>query len=250
MDNLCRQCGENALIKAHLFPQAAIRGFRQRGPDKKTMAVFHDRAIPANKPNGLFDPNILCKTCDNKIGEADKWFLENFQKFHDTAKNRRSYSVFDVPIDPIMAIRFSVSVIYRTALSRIDQFSQISLGPYSKTAGKIAIGEKFEETDIPIVIVNTLTSKQLDTRQFAFYPVRCSAGTGIYFTFALSGLQFLVKFGGDSGRISSDDPFSSFWRLYPERIAKSICYPFEESAEAVFMFEAARRQAIRSSERD
>jgi hypothetical protein len=204
------------------------------------MAVFHDRAITADKQNGLFDSNILCKICDNEIGKVDKWFTENFQIFHDLSKELSAYSTFEVPIDPIMAIRFGVSVIYRSSLSRIEQFARISLGPYSEIAGQIATGKIGAHVQNPVVLINTLISNHLDTRQFAFYPVRCAGGNGIYFVFALSGLQYLVKFGGVKMGVTPDDQFSANLTIGQNLPVKSVCCPFEDSAEADFMFKVAR----------
>jgi len=235
MNDICKNCGCSSTIKAHIIPQALIRAFRQRGPDKHTVAVSHGRATIAQNANGIYDPSILCSACDGKIGVADKWFVESLDFFHSCIGESAAYTPTALNIDAGMALRFAVSVVYRAALSQREHFQCISLGPYIDIAGKIALGAAVGDDDVPLVLVNILTSDSLDTRQFVFYPVRCSLGNGPYFVFTLSGVQFLVKFGGRYSGVSCDDHDLWQLRLRVGQSAVVIPYPFDESAEYDYM---------------
>jgi hypothetical protein len=93
----------------------------------------------------------------------------------------------------------------------------------------------------PLVLLNILDSPHVDTRQFVFLPVRCSGSNGTYFVFTISGIQFLVKFGGRNGLITYGDTYSPLLRILPGRNVQVIHYPFEDSAEAKWMTDVAAR---------
>jgi hypothetical protein len=236
MNNSCLHCGASPTIDAHIFPKAAIRAFRNRGPDQYTMAVLHDRAIKARAQNGIYDPDILCADCDCRVGNLDKWFVENVEAIHESSIGLGSYETTAVEIDPILAIRFAVSVIYRASLSRRDNFDQISLGPYLEIAGSLAVDGNFSDLSQPLVMMNVLVSRGLDMRQWAFYPIRCAGDNGLYFVFALSGIQFLVKFGGRNPGVSSGDRgFTDVMRIKADCPVRVCIYPFDESGESQFL---------------
>jgi hypothetical protein len=231
----CLRCGATPTIDAHIFPKAVVRAFRNRGPDKKTLAVFGNRAIVAQNQNGIYDGNILCSTCDGRIGVADKWFIENLESFHSAALARRPYETAEIVLDTRLAIQFAVSIIYRASLSRKVGLQDISLGYYDAIAGGISVGSNEADFNAPLILINVLTSARLDVRQFVFYPVRCVSSNGSYFVFTLSGIQFLVKFGGRHQGISHNDTYSSAHRVKLGEKAVVCCYPFDEGAEAEFL---------------
>ena len=199
------------------------------------MAVSHDRTLTAKFQNGLFDHAILCKDCDGKIGVADKWFVENIDTIHNAAEHCKPFEVVTTQLDPSLVIQFAVSVIYRASLSNLGQFSHISLGPYTGIASEIAVETKHSEFSAATVLMNLLTSEKYDTRQFAFYPVKCSGGNGPYFIFTISGIQFLVKFGGRLSAIGNSDDISSKLLIALGKSVMLGCYPFSESAESKFL---------------
>ena len=235
MDRPCLRCGKKPTIDSHIFPKAAVRAFRKRGPDKKTIAVLANRAMVANTQNGIFDPNILCAACDQRIGVADKWFIENLDLFHSAALAVKPYESVKVAVDARRALQFAVSVIYRASLSRLDHFRDISLGPYNEVAGEIAVNSDSADFYRPFVIINVLTCENLDLRQFVFYPVKCVNGNGPYFLFNISGVQFVTKFGGATPGLSASDDLLSKHRVLPDIDVHLCCYPFDESAEAQSM---------------
>lgn len=241
----CLRCGETPTVKAHVFPKSAVRSIRQRGPDTKTKEIYSDRAIIAQNQNGIYDPCILCKFCDGRIGVADKWFIENLENFHIAAVDRRPYESVKMSLDTYAAVQFAVSIIFRASLSCSNHFSGISLGTYTAAAGEIATGSNQADFGKPLVMINVLTSKQLDVRQFVFYPVRCSGGNGSYYVFTISGVQFLVKFGGRHQGISGNDTHSSIYRIRPGEGAIVCCYPFDETAEAQFLKDVKGRDIMR-----
>ena len=212
-----------------------LRAIRKRGPDVKLLAVTGGRAISAKSQNGIFDDGILCFDCDQKIGKADKWFSETLDALHRLAEGAGAYKGLNAQIDSRLAIQFAVSVIYRASLSKRDDFTHISLGRYQDKAGEISTGAFDADFAVPLVLVNVLTSDWLDTRQFAFYPVRCSNGTEPYFVFTLSGIQFLVKFGRGSFDAAKKIPALDALRLKIGEAVSICAYPFEDSAEATYL---------------
>lgn len=240
MTSCCLSCQTPSTIDAHIIPRAVVREFRRRGPDKKTLAVFSDRAVVARAQNGIFDPNILCQTCDGKIGNADKWFVEHLEEFHRAARGRQNYETVTLAISPRAAIQFAVSVIYRASLSQLELFRDISLGPYTERAKDIALSTKQAKFEEPIVLINVMASKEVDARQFVFYPVRCQSENGQHFVFVAAGIQFLVKFGGKGNGTSASSGMMRSLRLRPDADVLACICPFEESAEAQFLIQSSR----------
>lgn len=240
MTTRCLSCQTPSTIDAHIIPKAVVREFRRRGPDKKTLAVFSNRAVVARAQNGIFDPNILCQTCDGKIGNADKWFVEHLEEFHRAAQDRQNYETVTLAISPRAAIQFAVSVIYRASLSQLEPFRDISLGPYTERARDIALSTKQAKFEEPVVLINVMASKGVDTRQFVFHPVRCRGENGQYFVFVAAGIQFLVKFGGEGKETSTSSETMRSLRLRPDAEVLACIYPFEESAEARFLIQPSR----------
>jgi hypothetical protein len=233
---LCLKCGETPTIKAHVFPQSAVRAIRTRGPDAKIKEIYSDRAIISRNQNGIYDSSILCLICDGRIGVAEKWFIENLNDLHLAAAGQPPYYPIKLLLNTRAAIQFAVSIIYRSSLSLSNRFRGISLGPYTSAAGEIATGSDQADFKEPLVMINVLISNQLDVRQFVFYPVRCSGRNGSYYVFTISGIQFLVKFGGRHFGISDNDVYSEAFRVRPDDAETIVCcYPFNESAEAEFL---------------
>ena len=90
-------------------------------------------------------------------------------------------------------------------------------------------------------MINVLTSMNVDTRQFVFYPIKCSNENGQYYIFLVSGLQFLVKFGGRISGLASANDLSQNLRLRVGQPVVTISYPLEESGEGNFLSEVKRR---------
>jgi hypothetical protein len=241
----CLRCGKSPTIKAHIFPSSTIRAIRKRGPDTKIKAIYGDRAITTRSPNGIYDAKILCKTCDGRIGVADKWFIENLENFHVAAVERQPFEPVKILLNANSAIQFAVSIIYRASLSCLNHFNDVSLGAYTAAAAAISTGSNGANFDKPFVMINVLTSAQYDVRQFVFYPVKCSGGNGQYYVFTISGVQFLVKFGGRHNGISHNDACLAEYRIRSGGEAIVCCYPFEEAAEAKFLWRVKRRSYSR-----
>ena len=164
------------------------------------------------------------------------------ESFHAAALDQSSYSAVQIPLDPRAALRFAVSVVYRASLSSLDHFTDVSLGTYAKIAAEIAVNSDLSGIGMPLVAINVLTSETLDMKQLITYPVRCSGGNGQYYVFVVSGIQFLVKFGGMNDRIGLDDSYTPIFRVRPDAELTVCCYPFQDSAEFEFLADPTRQR--------
>lgn len=195
----------------------------------------------ARDQNGIFDDSILCHRCDNDIGKADNWLAKNANTLRFATENVDDYNYLSVKCDATMAIRFAVSVIYLASLSKNDHFQGVRLGKYERQAGNIAVGALEADCNLPFVMVNVLTDQVSDPRQFGFFPVRVKGPNGAYFIFAVSGLHFLVKFGGWRNGIRGEDPQFSALRVRPGNVMTVTNYPFRDTAEADFLLRARNK---------
>ena len=246
MSSACLKCGSFPTIKAHIFPQAALKRIRSRGPDTKLIALDGYRSKIAKRQNGIFDPNILCSNCDGLLGKLDDWFLKLINDITSVAHSKCAYEPFLLDIDPKLATRFAISIVYRASLSSRIEFQHVQLGRFSSFAENIVF-DTFEVSGCqPIIMMNVLTSSSLDMRQMAFYPVKCANGNGPYFVFAISGIQFLVKFGGRHSGLAKSNDLSQNLRLRVGQPVVAVSHPFEDSAEGQFMLGVARASKRRS----
>lgn len=84
----CRFCGEPAMSGCHITPDCVeIWLKKQLGPVK---LVRRGQSLKEEQSTDLF--NLLCKTCDNKLGTFDKKFMEGaFRPFFDFDQRQITY---------------------------------------------------------------------------------------------------------------------------------------------------------------
>jgi len=92
----CRLCKKDKkLIKAHIFPAFFYKNFQLYSPDMKGQGRVHKLVISGNHihyskkglPEGLYDPNILCKECDNYFNEEFENYANKILFCNSNSKN-------------------------------------------------------------------------------------------------------------------------------------------------------------------
>jgi len=93
---ICRLCKKDKkLIKAHIFPAFFYKNFHLYTPDIKGQGRIHKVVISGNNihyskkglPEGLYDPNILCKECDNYFNEEFENYANKILFYNSNSKN-------------------------------------------------------------------------------------------------------------------------------------------------------------------
>lgn len=126
----CRLCHTelNASNKcnAHILPQGMLKAM---SPEEfgQLLIVGTDMGKKKRAPIGSYDPNILCNSCDNKIGVYDKYAL----KFIRTAKLEEhpvGVGWLIKSVDSHKLKLFCMSYLWRASITTRSEFRGTSLG--------------------------------------------------------------------------------------------------------------------------
>jgi hypothetical protein len=143
MMGLCQLCDKHSkLIDAHLIPKC-MYDFDGELPIK-VISIFGG-ARPKRAPVGIYDANILCGGCDNRIGVWDQHACKLF-----SSKTRRlsiaqvadgpaidergvplCYKIEDA--EPELISKFVLSVIWRCHVSTREEAKMVKLGPHAES---------------------------------------------------------------------------------------------------------------------
>lgn len=88
-----------------------------------------DKKRPINRPTGSYDKNILCDSCDRKLGRFDDEAIK-FCKRKDLAVHPSNAAFTLDNVDQIKLKLFAISYIWRASVSELEEFQPISLGEY------------------------------------------------------------------------------------------------------------------------
>ena len=126
-------CSNTKLIKAHIIP----RGFARVMMDghKHNIKITIDNV--GMTQHGIYDPNILCNECDNKLGEYDDYALDicrRFPKEHVV----NSDGLFEMAnVDGDLFSIFVLSVLWRASITSRQEFRKVALGAYETEAQSV-----------------------------------------------------------------------------------------------------------------
>lgn len=126
----CKLCGvelspENK-CDAHIFPRGLLKYMSQE-EFGKLLIVGTDMDKKKRSPIGSYDPNILCNTCDNKIGQYDEYALI----FISTAKLENHPVGIGWKVNKVDSHKlklFCMSYLWRASITSRKEFRGINLG--------------------------------------------------------------------------------------------------------------------------
>jgi hypothetical protein len=132
---ICQLCQkEKRLVKAHIIPKWAYAYLYPSGKVKGDPLMFISTSEQHKRSYiGLYDSEILCKSCDNFLGKFDEYgrkiFL-NTPLIELSNLNNMAYILRGV--DTIKIRFFILSVLWRASISKREEISSIDLGPYER----------------------------------------------------------------------------------------------------------------------
>lgn len=135
-ENKCLFCGyKKKLIKAHIISKSLYSLSTTNEPTK--LVSSNSKYIAKRAPIGVYDKNILCSDCDNKIGEWDEYaatfFKNKFQSNHyilDDNGIKVAYQITSFKYDKLKL--FYLSLLWRACVSSHVFFRKVNLGPYQE----------------------------------------------------------------------------------------------------------------------
>ena len=134
IENFCNMCGqllsdENS-CEAHLFPEWTVKEQKEHSSDDCLLSVS-EGCSKMKRPNGVYDPTILCRDCDNKIGIYDgaaKIALLSTKPDIKRIDKVDFLTLRNVNADYIQL--FALSLLWRSHISDRPEARNINLGIY------------------------------------------------------------------------------------------------------------------------
>ena len=129
----CLLCGKNKkLCEAHIFPKWCFKALypNNKIEGKSLVMISDSQNYTKRKRDGIKDSNILCGDCDSKIlGELDDYakgiIIDISPKLIKEVDN--SKILFFENINSNKFKLFFLSILWRMAISRLEEFRNISL---------------------------------------------------------------------------------------------------------------------------
>jgi hypothetical protein len=132
-------CAATALIQAHIIPRGFARDIMG--------GHQHNMRITANNvgvtQHGVYDPQILCASCDGALGLYDDYAVDVSRRFlageHVVAADG-TYTLSNVDGD--LFAKFALAVLWRASVTSRPEFRSTRLGPYEDKARDVLFGAK------------------------------------------------------------------------------------------------------------
>lgn len=135
----CKGCGKDTkLIKAHIIPEAFFTGLRDGEKAPRILSNISG-VYPKKAPIGIYDPNILCRDCEDKFQQLDDYGHQVLIKLED--KHEVLYHedgeikgyIFH-GIDNNQLKLFFISILWRASISTHNFYSKVHLGELESLA--------------------------------------------------------------------------------------------------------------------
>jgi len=130
----CRLCDQTKnLIDAHVIPAWAYRFlYPETDPLKENPLILIGKTHTKRRPIGAYDSGILCKECDNFLGDYDNYgkytlFEKELERYNDSDT---AYVIRDIDTEKFKL--FLLSVLWRASISGREEFERVTLGPYEE----------------------------------------------------------------------------------------------------------------------
>lgn len=136
-DGACRLClRDRVLVESHIFPRSLV--LEMSGDDKILTRVPRNPAgTPKRRQTGPYD-RFLCKECEAEVfGPWDSYGVDflrrrNVRGRSLTAPNKDLEAVEILDADYARLKLFVISMLWRAAACRSQEFASVSLGPWEK----------------------------------------------------------------------------------------------------------------------
>lgn len=128
----CKLCGyQGPLVKAHIIPESFYVPLLEESKIPRLYSTAED-TFPKRSPVGIYDSEILCGVCDNRIGDWDNYAqkllltpLEDYGSPHEL-KSQEFFVIRDLEYRLLKL--FFVSLLWRADQSGHDFFGEVDLG--------------------------------------------------------------------------------------------------------------------------
>lgn len=203
-EGVCQLCKTNQLlVDAHIIPKWMYIGILNK--DYKSLIVnLAGEGYPKRSPSGLYDPNILCRNCDNSIlSPLEKYgqrILCNpdgtFIDFFNHPSIIQSGGLRLVKLKDINYTTFKLfllSLIWRMHITKIPFFKPVDLGSYAEELRSALLGTRYvPEDQFEVAILGINDAPELITRLIC-NPKRIKQGGNTYYITLINGFFFMFN---------------------------------------------------------
>lgn len=141
---LCRFCRINPpSVDAHIIPKSF---FVEHADDRYPSRQITDlkNVFPKKRPNGVYDPGILCAMCEPRFSSADDY---GYRFFHPTVPytlktdghGTQAYLIENVDYDKLK--RFLLAVLWRASVSTQDFYAGVNLQSHEEEIRQLLLKE-------------------------------------------------------------------------------------------------------------
>jgi len=135
---VCRgyRCTHTNLIEAHVVP----RGFAKdvRGAHTHNLLISLEKMSEIQL--GIYDADILCASCDGKLGDLDDYAVGICFPSEHTIRPDGLFEMLKVDGDKFAT--FILSVLWRASITSRREFAKVALGAYEDDARDVIFGAK------------------------------------------------------------------------------------------------------------
>lgn len=188
--SLCKLCGEEKkLVKAHIIPKAFFE------PGRGDLAMMFDRedTHPRRRPQGEYDPDILCAECEDMFKGWDDYA---FKLLIERAVERKKLSSAGISYEVIESYDYSklklffMSVLLRADLSEMDFWQRISLGNRRLTLRKHIMRRRAPNPGVFPVFLTRLSTSE---KYALFYPPEVEKRGAVIYRFFMGRFDFRIR---------------------------------------------------------
>lgn len=158
----CLICGTSPTIKSHLIPKAMA----QEVQTGKAHAVAINPNSYVYTQSGVFEREILCGNCDNKLGYFENIAIKAFRNIRQDVKdeNYRECTLKGVAGDDIL--RFAAGIIWKYSVAS-EKNGRVVLGPYKQILEDVVFHNKPIPSSIDAILFR-LKTHDADDGVFAY----------------------------------------------------------------------------------
>ncbi len=128
---VCRECGKTPTIAAHIVPKAFARTIRGDNPHNIHVKVSENITRPTTQL-GAYDSNILCASCDGRLGLYDEYAIQFIRNYANIVQNVGDNFFISDDVNCELFSKFILSLLWRASISNHRDFSHIKIGKYEK----------------------------------------------------------------------------------------------------------------------
>jgi hypothetical protein len=198
---LCLECGDPATCRSHIIPGAIGKDIIAVSDGRKSLSLAVPDRTDDTIQSGIFDKNILCATCDGKLGKYDDHAID-ISRLVGTSSEVLTRDDFTIRreqgVNHECLALFAAAVVWRASVSTYRELQQFNLDNEQQKQFRAMAFRAI--ADVPTVAILRLVSENpiahKATELGISYPGRFTTSDGhSRVRFSIRGLLFLVKIG-------------------------------------------------------